>query len=161
MNQEIKDFWLAYLNSLPPDADRPDAMPVHEYFSDNEASANHLAELTLKGVKQATAGALWSYEAEGADIPYPGYLTIITNWQEEPVCIIQTWQVDITPFNEVSEAFAAHEGEGDGSLAYWKEAHWDFFTREMQTLGREVVETMPVVCERFRVIYPKINLQSE
>jgi len=161
MNQKIKDFWQAYLNSLPPDADKPDTMPEYGYFCDDEVSANHLAELTLKGIKRATAGALWSYEAEGEAIPRPGYLSIIVNWQEEPVCIIETWQVDITPFNEVSEEFARVEGEGDGSLKYWKEVHWDFFSREMKTLGREAVETMPVVCERFRVIFPETAVQSE
>ena len=157
MNHHIANFWQAYLDSLPPDADRPDTMPEAWYFCDDEASANHLAELTLNGTKRATAGSLWSYEAEGEAIPQPGDLSIIINWQEEPVCIIETLQVDITPFNEVSEEFAAVEGEGDGSLAYWKKVHWEFFSREMETLGREVVENMPVVCERFRVIFPSGN----
>ena len=161
MNQQIKNFWQAYLDSLPPNADRPDAMPQYWHFCNDEESANHLAELTLNGTKRATAGALWSYENEGETIPQPGDLSIIINWQEEPVCIIETMQIDITPFNEVSEEFARVEGEGDGSLAYWKKVHWEFFTEEMEALGRDTAETMPVVCERFRVIYPETAVQSE
>jgi uncharacterized protein YhfF len=154
MNQQIKDFWKAYLNSLPPDADKPEKMPEYWHFCNDEESANHLAELTLNGTKCATAGAVWSYEAEGEAIPQPGDLSIIINWQEEPVCIIETTQLDIVPFNEVSEEFARVEGEGDKSLAYWKKVHWDFFIEEMEAISREAEESMPVACERFRVIFP-------
>lgn len=160
MNQQIKVFWQAYLDSLPPNADKPASMPEAWHFCNDEESANHLAELTFAGTKRATAGALWSYEAEGEPIPQPGDLSIIINWDEEPVCIIETTQLDIVPFNQVSEEFARVEGEGDKSLAYWKKVHWEFFTEEMQALGREAVETMPVACERFRVVYPDSAVQS-
>jgi uncharacterized protein YhfF len=160
MNPQIKDFWQAWLNSLPPEADQPETMPEVWHFCNDEESANHLAELTLNGTKRATAGAVWSYEAEGEAIPQPGDLSIIINWQEEPVCIIETTQIDIVPYNEVSEAFAHVEGEGDKSLAYWKKVHWEFFSEEMKAIGREAVETMPVACERFRVIYPETAVHS-
>ena len=161
MNQQIKNFWQAYLNSLPPDVKKPETMPEAWHFCNDKESANHLAALTLSGTKRATAGALWSYEAEGEAIPQPGDLSIIINWQQEPVCIIESTQIDITPFNEVSEEFARVEGEGDKSLSYWKKVHWEFFNNEMEALGREAIETMPVVCERFRVIFPETAVQSK
>jgi hypothetical protein len=37
--------------------------------------------------------------------------------------------VATVPFEEVSEEFAAIEGEGDGSLRYWREVHWTYFGR--------------------------------
>ena len=46
----------------------------------------------------------------------------------------------------------AIEGEGDGSLAYWCEGHWAFFTRECQRIGRVPVETMPMVCTVFELL---------
>jgi hypothetical protein len=49
--------------------------------------------------------------------------------------------------------FAVSEGEGDRSLEYWREAQRRYFTRECQSAGREFTEDMPVVCERFRVVY--------
>ena len=45
------------------------------------------------------------------------------------------------------------EGEGDRSLANWRAGHWNFFTGECEALGQQPREAMPVVCERFRVIY--------
>ena len=44
------------------------------------------------------------------------------------------------------------EGEGDGSLAYWRDAHWAFFSRECARIGRAPSEAMPVVCSVFEVL---------
>ncbi len=61
--------------------------------------------------------------------------------------------MEIKPYDQVDAAFAYEEGEGDRSLAYWREAHRRFFTRTLAVIGREFDETMPLVCERFRVLY--------
>jgi uncharacterized protein YhfF len=53
----------------------------------------------------------------------------------------------------VDAEFAAAEGEGDRSLAFWREAHWSYFGRVCEKLGRERSRRMPVVCERFRVVF--------
>ncbi len=123
------------------------------HFDDNEPSANELANLVLAGVKRATAGLAWSFEAAGKSPPKSGDLSIVTDWTGQPLCVIETVAVEILPFEEVSEEFAAAEGEGDGSLSSWRRAHWAYFGRECARIGREASATMPVVCERFSVIY--------
>ena len=123
------------------------------HFDDNESSANELAGLVLSGQKRAGAALLWAYEVESKQLPKPGDLSIVTNFAGDPLCVIETQRVDIVPFNEVSEEFAATEGEGDGSLAYWRRAHEAFFGRECRRIGRQPTQDMPVVCERFEVVY--------
>lgn len=54
---------------------------------------------------------------------------------------------------EVGATFAAIEGEEDGSLSFWRDAHRQYFTRECIRIGRRFSEDMPVACERFRVVY--------
>ena len=44
-------------------------------------------------------------------------------------------------------------GEGDLSLAYWREAHKNFFSRVLPKIGKQFSEEMPLICERFRLIY--------
>lgn len=51
-----------------------------------------------------------------------------------------------------SSGYAAREGEGDGSLAYWRESHWAFFSRECARIGREPAPDMPVVCAEFELL---------
>lgn len=123
-------------------------------FGDGAAMADELAALVLQGTKRATASALWAYEAEGEALPRPGDLSIVTDGSGTPRCVIETLSVEVVPFREVSAAFAATEGEGDGSLAYWRRVHRAFFSRECAAAGRAFTESMAVVCERFVVRYP-------
>ena len=123
------------------------------FFSDREDVADELAELVMRGVKRATAASVWSHEAEGKPFPRPGDLSIVTNWVGEPLCVIETESVRIVPFREVTAEFALIEGEGDGSLSFWQEAHREYFTRECSRAGREFSESMLVVCECFKVVH--------
>jgi uncharacterized protein YhfF len=122
-------------------------------FGDSEEMARELAELVLRGTKRATAGALWAYEADGQRLPQPGDLSIVTNWSGQPQCVIETQSVEVVPFLEVTAEFAATEGEGDGSLAFWRRAHREFFSRECAAAGIEFTDSMLVVCERFVMRY--------
>jgi uncharacterized protein YhfF len=122
-------------------------------FGDSKELADELADLVLRGTKRATASALWTFEIEGKRLPKTGDLSIVTNWSGTPLCVIETQRIDVVPFMDVTAEFAATEGEGDGSLSFWREVHRAFFTRECERLGREFSDRMSVVCERFAVIY--------
>ena len=122
------------------------------HFCDNQADADELAELVLDGPQAATAGALWSYEAEDEPLPQAGDFSVITDWSGAARCVIRTTSVEVVAFDEVGEEFAAAEGEGDGSLAFWRDAHWAAFSRELEGTGRSPQPDMPVVCERFEVV---------
>ncbi|MFE1573673.1 ASCH domain-containing protein [Comamonas odontotermitis] len=124
-------------------------------FGDSPSMADELGKLVLAGIKRATAGSVWSYESSGKGIPKPGDLSVVTDSNDTPLCIIETVQVDIVPFHAVSEEFAATEGEGDGSLDYWRKAHFEYFTRECERSGRSFSHEMLLACERFRVVHPR------
>lgn len=147
----LQAYWQAFAATWPEDPTPRFFEAFH--FDDNEPSANELAHLVLAGRKRASAGLVWSFEAAGMPLPRVGDLSVVTDWQGAPVRIIETRQVDIVPFNEVSAGFAATEGEGDGSLAFWRRAHQAYFERECGRLGRLPAPGMPVVCERFEVVY--------
>jgi uncharacterized protein YhfF len=147
----LSTFWSEFANAIGgADEDR-----FYEafFFGDSEELANELAELVLRGTKRATTGALWAYEAEGQRLPRPGDLSIVTDWSGQPQCVIETQSVEVVPFHQVTAEFAATEGEGDGSLAFWQQAHREFFSRECEAAGTEFTESMQVVCERFAMRY--------
>ena len=148
----ILPFWKKYEAAV--DQEASSRFCEAYYFDDNEETANALGDQVLQGRKQATAGLLWDFEVNNKPIPKVGDLNVITNWQQEPLCVIETIQVDIVPYEEVSKEFAAVEGEGDGSLRFWRELHWSYFSRECERLGKEPTRSMQVVCERFRLVYP-------
>ena len=111
-------------------------------FGDSPALADQLLDLVLEGVKTATC----STEDE-PNTSKPGERWIVLDGRGEPRCVIESTEVSYCRYSEVDAAFAHDEGEGDRSLAYWREAHRRYFAR----LGR-FSEDMMLMCERFRLV---------
>ena len=117
--------------------------------------ADLLANLVANGEKTATASAYSLYALEGEPLPKEGDYSVILDSGDNAVCVIQNRRVTIVPFNEVTAEHAYKEGEGDKSLAYWKEVHEKFFTECLNEAGQEFTPDMKVVCEEFIVVYKR------
>ena len=151
---QISEFWQSYLNSLPEDDPaRGRPMPPAWGFGDGPEMADELGELVRRGIKRATCSSLWEMEHDGEPIPKPGDLSIILDGRGDPICIIETTEVEVKPLDAVDAGFAYDEGEGDRSLATWRAVHWRFFSRTLAAIGRAPHDAMPVVCERFCVVW--------
>lgn len=150
----IHGFWNAFRETLP-ERYRPAEGAYEAWgFGDTAEMADQLGVLVRRGVKTATASLLWEYEQEGDELPQPGDYSVVLDGAGEPLCVIQTIEVNVRAFDEVDAGFACDEGEGDRSLAYWRRVHWDFFSATCQRIGRKPFEKMPVVLERFRLLFP-------
>jgi uncharacterized protein YhfF len=152
-SDRIETFWQSYLDTLPEDSPMRDEEYLAEGWGDSPQLADELGALIAAGTKTATCSALWEYEAEGSPLPEPGSKTIVLDGDGDPLCIVETTEVEVRPYNEVDARFAYEEGEGDRSLEYWREAHWRFFSRTLPSIGKEPTANMPLVCERFHVVY--------
>jgi uncharacterized protein YhfF len=149
----IEAYWRSYLDTLPAASPTRNEQYVAEGWGDSPRMADELGALIASGTKTATCSALWEYKAEGEPLPSVGLKTIVLDGNGDPLCIVETTEVKVQPYDEVDARFAYEEGEGDRSLAYWRDAHWRFFSRTLPNVGREPTTEMPLVCERFRVIY--------
>ncbi|NOR89124.1 MAG: ASCH domain-containing protein [Anaerolineales bacterium] len=152
-NPAGRDYWRSYLDSRKPELSTQDLEYEAWAFGNTAEMADDLGGLVKRGVKIATASLAWAYQADGEPYPEVGDMSIILDGRGDPICIIETTDVEIIAFNDVGERHAYEEGEGDRSLDYWREVHWAFFAEECKTIDREPTEDMPVVCERFRLIY--------
>lgn len=150
---QMTAFWQAYLENLPPAEQPPAERYADWYFGDNPALADELAALVLAGVKTATCTLLLEMEREGTPLPQVGERAIITRFDGQPLGIIETTSVEVLPFDQVSADFAHAEGEGDRSYASWRAGHERYFGRRCQLLGLAFSPGLPVVCERFRLVY--------
>lgn len=156
-NPAIVQFWQHYLATLPEPLRTATQAAGYtaEDWGDNPALADELGGLIAAGVKTATCGALWDYEATGDPIPTVGQKTIVLDGRGAPLCVIETTEITIRAFNAVDAQFAYEEGEDDRTLASWRTEHQRYFTRTLAASGHTFAETMPLVCERFRLLYPK------
>jgi uncharacterized protein YhfF len=131
---------------LPPGRVRVDA------YGDSPEVSEALLALIRSGQKRAGTGLLWAMEADGDVFPAVGDVEIVVDHLNAPALITRVTSVAVVPYAEVTPEYAAIEGEGDGSLAYWRDAHWAFFSRECARIGRAPSEAMPVVCSVFEVL---------
>ena len=154
MNLEQQAYLDDYLSSLNEKDRAAITQCSAEYFCSDEYNANECARLVNAGIKTASCSLKAGYDIENESLPEMGYLTVVLNWKQKPVCIVKLTEVSICPFNKVTREFAASEGEGDGSYEWWREAHIQFFTQYAATIGATFTETSDLVLERFEKVYP-------
>jgi uncharacterized protein YhfF len=111
-------------------------------FGDSRELADTLGRLVLAGVKRATCWAA----SEGQQTRI-GKRMVMLDGAGRPRAILKTTELEMCRFDEVDEAFAFDEGEGDRTLAYWRQAHRRYFTRR-----GEFAPDMLLWCERFLLI---------
>lgn len=153
MHPSVQVLWRAYLRSI---GETPTAISktfAGWSFGDTDALADELLELVLAGVKWATPPSVWELEARGEPMPQPGDLHVITDSAGVARCIIRTTRVLIKPFNEVGSEYARSEGEGDGTLAYWRRTHGAYYERVLADTDYASRPEMPAVCEQFEVVF--------
>lgn len=151
----IAAFWQGYIAQLPEAHPHRHATYKVWSFGDSPALADELLHLVLEGVKTATAASLWEYEAENEAIPEAGGVSIVLDGRGMPACILETVEVFVRPFDEIPAEFAYEEGEYERTLESWRREHQKYWTRALAAIGREFSPDMPVVAERFRLIFPR------
>ena len=112
-------------------------------FGDSPELADELLELVVIGKKTATC---WAAN-EGDKGVAVGKRWIVKDGQGRATAMLETSELTRRRFGDVDAAFAHHEGEGDCTLADWREAHTAYFTRR-----GEFSPDMELYCERFRLV---------
>ena len=112
-------------------------------FGVSPAMADKLLFLVLSGRKTATCWAA-ARGRLGAEV---GARWVVLNGEGRECAIIETVALAERRFDEIDGEWAMLEGEDDRTLDSWRRGHEAFFTRE-----GVFDETMPLWCERFRLV---------
>lgn len=147
--QLIDTFWLACREALPH---LPTQAPEAWAFGATPAHAHELLALVLAGIKTATASSLWDHEHTGEPVPEVGWLNIILDGEGHPRALLETVAVDVVPFAKVTPEHAFAEGEGDRTLATWRDIH-ERYWRDHSDSPKGFAPEMPVVCEQLRLLF--------
>ena len=134
-------------------------MRVSEFGFVRTPLRRELVDLILRGEKTAGAALLVDYESEGEELPPVGEQSVLLDYDDEPVGVIETTEVRVVRAADVDEQFARDEGEGFESVADWRAAHARFFGLSTETY-REFTgdpswsfdDDSMVVCERFKLV---------
>jgi len=154
LDAKTEALWRAYLASLPHTEDA--IRRFYEVFriGNSPEGADEGAALIKQGLKTATSSLLWAYEATNKSLPEVGSLSIVIDGRGDPVCVIETLAVEVKAFVDVDETFANDYGEWDRTLETWRARCWEFNAPRCHALGKVPTLEIPLVCERFAVVYP-------
>lgn len=152
-DRELDVFWGAARAAHPS---LPEARPEAWAFGATPDHADGLLALVLAGIKTGTATSLRDLETTGEPVPEEGEASIILDGAGVPRAVIETTGIRIVPFDEVGSEHAYAEGEGDRTLSQWREIHEQYWRRHSED-PRGFAPDMPVVCERFRLVFPDIS----
>lgn len=157
---KYQTFWASFLATLSqPEYANTKFYEAFAIGYDKE-SADDGASLILKGEKTSTSMLLWDVEVNHQPMYEVGSLHIVKDGSDQPVAVVETTELKVLPFNEVDEQFAYDYGEWDRTLAGWRKACWGFYSQQCQDLDKEASETMPLLCERFKVVFPLLQSLS-
>ena len=153
LSAECRAYWQRYIATLPATHPHHAAQPDAFAFGGGGALADELAALVLSGRKCATTSLAVEYTRLGEALPRAGDISIILDGDARPVAIIERTSVEIRPFDTVTLDYARIEGEGDGSLEYWRAAHVEYFGDVCASLGDAFSTSTSVICQVFRLAW--------
>lgn len=149
----IKDYWQKFI-------DENKSYKGREYTAwQFGADADELAGLVIDGKKTLTCSGLKLYEIDGEEPPQAGDISVILGSDDSPKCIIENTKIYTVPFKDIDADIAWKEGEGDRTLKYWRQSHFDFFIPEFEEMGLEFTEDEMIFVEEFKMIHEQEGVQ--
>jgi uncharacterized protein YhfF len=145
------EFWREFRDAAGLHHDDYDVVT----FGDGAELATELAELTVAGIKRATAGLVRQFGPGGEPPPILGGHVVLLDGTDRPRAIWRTTEVRVGPLNSVDERFAWDEGEGERTREWWLSAHRRFFGRRAEAQGFQMHDEIETVFERFTVVWPR------
>jgi uncharacterized protein YhfF len=147
---DVEAFWEEYRHAR--------GIPQQKYdvcrMGSDADMANELLALILSGPKRATACLLHDVEAGDEVMARVGGHVVVLDGGDRPRAIWRTRTVDVKPLNQIDDAFAWDEGEGERTREDWLAMHKKYFSARAETEGFTFDESMPAVFERFTLVWP-------
>lgn len=124
----------------------------HAEFMTPGPDRDRLNRLILDGRKTATTTLLVEYQECQEPLPQPGDRSALVDSQERPIAVLVTTNVQIEALKDVSFQHVLDEGEGQSSIAQWREEHeafWDSISPDLG--GITIDDDTKIVLEHFKV----------
>nr|WP_121064990.1 ASCH domain-containing protein [Chachezhania antarctica] len=115
-------------------------------FGDSRALCDEVLALVRAGRKTVTCGVLAAVEASGEALPEAGRVDIALDWDGAPALAVETLEVQLVPFDAVTEDMVPDQGEFR-DLAHWRAGYRAYLERA----GHFAPDAMMII-ERFRVV---------
>nr|BFE63024.1 hypothetical protein GCM10020063_075500 [Dactylosporangium thailandense] len=103
-----------------------DELPIAEFGFPGELR-DKLVAAVLDGSKTTTTGLLQDYELDQEPLPVVGRRAAVVDSAGRRVGVIEVVEVRVARLGDVDLGHAVDEGEGDATVAQWRETHERFW----------------------------------
>lgn len=147
---ETDEFWNRFLQSTGRSEDERCAGDLA--FEAGGFVGDELVTLLLAGKKTAFFTSWASYAIDQEPLPVSGELYVVLDRGGKARCVVETQEVQVVPFNEVTWSMAEKEGE-DENLGAWKSKKQEYLEDEGAVLGFDFTPDIKLVYQTFKVVY--------
>ncbi|WP_125981795.1 ASCH domain-containing protein [Loigolactobacillus iwatensis] len=148
-NESAQKMWAAFVEEHPEITATYDVWS----FGSTAESADQLARLVIAHQKTATTSNYALYRLTNEPVPTVGRYSVILDGHQQAVAIIRTTAIQVLPFGDVGVDQAYAEGEGDQTIAYWRNIHRKVFTDELAAVQKTFTDQSLVLLERFALLF--------
>jgi uncharacterized protein YhfF len=124
-------------------------------FGNSAAISDVIVPLILSRAKTGTFALESEFERAPSEAPRVGDNYVVTHFGGDPVLLYRLTEVERVPFSDISHAHVQVEGPNARTVPVWREIHWAYWGGILRAQGREPSEDMPVLFQRFEVIFPE------
>jgi uncharacterized protein YhfF len=124
-------------------------------FGNSAAISDVIVPLILSREKTGTFALESEFEHSPNEAPKVGDVYVVTHFGGDPALLYRVTEVERVPFSQISHAHVQVEGPNARTVPVWRKIHWDYWGATLRAQGREPSEQMPVLFQRFEVIFPE------
>ena len=143
----IDDFWARCRAHLAAND------PGSEYRVRRIGNAQKLSESLLGLITSGEKTGLFSNPDEIQPRPATGDIFVFTDFEGRPRCAVQLREARLIRFADVGPAETACESPAARDVAAWRDIHGRYWQRIREAEGGTFSEEMPLLFQRFEVIY--------
>lgn len=87
-------------------------------------------------------------------LPRPGDHAVLTDFSDQPRCLIRYDECCLMPFSMVGPSHVAIETPALRDVDKWRQFHRNYWTPVFEARGQKFTDDLPLVFQRFTRLYP-------
>ena len=122
-------------------------------FGGTQAMSDRIVPRIVSGEKTGTIALAAEFDDDPGRAPRIGDNYVVTRWEGAPAVMYRVTEAQTLPYEAIDEEHVRVEGPNLRTVQAWREVHWPYFGAMMRQRGKEPSMQMPVIFQRYEVIY--------
>ena len=147
--EPIDDYWNRVI------ASKPELAVDHQIRSIgiDEETTVLIIGFIKEGEKVGTFSLPWLMESENIPASHTGQPIILLSYDGKPEIVVQITDIEETIFGEIDYDVTKIDGPPVRDPEVWIPLHREYWNNILKPYGRSCTDDMPVIVERFQLVY--------